>query len=126
MSGDELTDGGLPPWNPFAHIGVWNTSLVVPCGPDSDVMRPLTADELSRVADLARLARREQRPVSDPDLVRDLYQYAVTQLDQWDAWQLDTPDGPVYVEIRRTPGDAPRYEPLPPPAIDIERRDGDA
>jgi hypothetical protein len=89
-------------------------------------MRPLTADELRRVADLARLARREQRPVRDAELVRHLYLYAVNQLDQWDAWQLDTPDGPVYVEIRRTPGEAPRYEPLPSPGTDIEGRDVDA
>jgi hypothetical protein len=126
MSGDDLTDDGLPPWNPFAHIGVWHTSLVVPCGPDSNVMRPLTADELSRVADLARLARREQRPVRDAELVRHLYQYAVNQLDQWDAWQLDTPDGPVLRRDPPHPWRGPTIRTLAAPRHRHRRARGDA
>ena len=30
---------------------------------------------------------------------RLLYQYAETELDQWDNWRLDTEIGPVYVSM---------------------------
>lgn len=33
-------------------------------------------------------------------LVRLLYRYAETELDQWDNWRLDTEIGPVYVSMR--------------------------
>jgi hypothetical protein len=32
-------------------------------------------------------------------LVRLLYRYAETELDQWDNWRLDTRIGPVYVSM---------------------------
>jgi hypothetical protein len=60
---------------------------------------------------------RADRRDGDSELVRHVYRYAVSELDQWSAWQIDTPDGPVYVEIRRTPGDAPRYEQVPTSAL---------
>jgi hypothetical protein len=51
-------------------------------------------------------------------LVRLLYRYAETELDQFDNWRLDTEHGPVYLNVsRQLPPDWPdqTFDPVPRP-----------
>src|ERR1700677_5293709 len=51
-------------------------------------------------------------------LVRLLYRYAETELDQFDHWRLETGDGPVYMNMARQllPDWSDRmFDPLPKP-----------
>jgi len=51
-------------------------------------------------------------------LVRLLYRYAESELDQWDNWRLDTEVGPVYVSMSREllPDWSDRaFDPVPKP-----------
>ena len=45
------------------------------------------------------LVRERMSADESEQLVRLLYRYAETELDQWDNWQLDTEVGPVYVSM---------------------------
>jgi hypothetical protein len=121
MSDDRLTDDEL---DPLCDVVAGIVPFVLK--EDGPLLRRLIEDWRRLQQEVVDGDEWQRMLQDDTELVSHLYQYAVTQLDQWDVWQLDTPDGPVYIEIRRTPGDAPRYEQVPANALDRLRARIDA